>query len=253
MSHTQPSSLFLPHRLILGIFRLTSLVAVIGTLVIGSMFWWTMSREASLRAEVHELQLRLVEEIAIRDASIARLSKERRLARIEVLEPLNEVSTEGQAPATTLRFIEIDEEGRELGRRTFTVPGDTIYFDAWTARFPPEAVAKGDHLRGQTLVLFKRIYSDLLAPSDGVSIDTPGGVPDGYAGSKIARFEQGIWSNFWRIATNPEESRARGIRVAQGEAVYSPMKPGDVYELKVDALGGMTLTPQERIIAASQE
>mgnify|MGYP001305042623 CR=1 FL=1 len=81
----------------------------------------------------------------------------------------------------------------------------------------------------------------------------PEWVPDGYAGSTVARFEQGIWSNFWRIATSPEESRSRGIRVAQGEAVYSPMKPGDVYELNVDALGGMTLTPQERIIAASQE
>ena len=253
MVTVKPPSLFLPHGLILGFLRLICLVAFIGTLVIGSIFWWTMSREASLRAEVQELELRLAKEIAIRDASIARLSKERRLARIEVLDPLNGVSTEGQPPATTLRFIEIDEEGRELGRRTFTVPGNTIYFDAWTARFPPEAVAQGDHLRGQTLVLFKRIYSDQLSPSDGVAIDTPGGVPDGYAGSTVARFEQGIWSNFWRIATSPEESRSRGIRVAQGEAVYSPMKPGDVYELNVDALGGMTLTPQERIIAASQE
>ncbi len=224
-----------------------------GTLVIGSMFWWTMSREASLRAEVQELQLRLAEEIAIRDASIARLSRERRLARIEVLEPLNAVSLDEQTPTTTLRFIEIDEDGRELGRRTFTVPGETIYIDAWTARFPAESVSQGDHLRGQTLVLFKRIYSDQLSPREGVSIDTPGGVPDGYAGSEIARYEQAIWSNFWRIATSPKESSSRGIRVAQGEAVYSPMKPGDVYELKVDALGGMTLTPQERIVAASQE
>ena len=175
------------------------------------------------------------------------------MARIEVLEPINGVSSVGQPLTTTLRFIEIDEEGRELGRRTITVPGSTIYFDAWTARFPPEAVAQGDHLRGQTLVLFKKIYSDQLSPSDGVAIDTPGGVPDGYAGSEIARFEQGIWSNFWRIASDPEQSRLRGIRVAQGEAVYSPMRPGDIYELRVDALGGMTLTPQERIIAASQE
>ena len=34
-----------------------------------------------------------------------------------------------------------------------------------------------------------------------------------------------------------------GIRVAQGEAVYKPMKPGETYELRVEAVGGMTLVP----------
>jgi hypothetical protein len=34
-----------------------------------------------------------------------------------------------------------------------------------------------------------------------------------------------------------------GVRVAQGEAVYKPVKMGQSYELVVDAVGGMSLTP----------
>jgi hypothetical protein len=34
-----------------------------------------------------------------------------------------------------------------------------------------------------------------------------------------------------------------GVRVAQGEAVYKPLRPDQVYELTVDAAGGMSLLP----------
>ena len=153
---------------------------------------------------------------------------------------------------TSLRFIELDDHAKELARREYSVPGEVVYVDAWTARFPAESIAQGDPLRGQTIVLFKRIYSDLLSPSEGIPIDTPGSVPDGYAGSDRARYEQAIWKNFWRIASDPEEARSHGIRVAQGEAVYKPMRPGEVYEIKVESHGGLTLIPQENVVAAAE-
>lgn len=225
--------------------RVASVAVVLGGLVIGGLAWWTLDRESRLRAEIDELETRMAAEIATRDAAIERLGRDRRLARIEVLD--REEGSGGEAPRTTLRFIELDDEGRELARRTWTLPGEVVHLDGWTARFPPGKVASGDdYLRDRTLVLLRRVYTDAMPPRDGLPIDTPGGVPDGYAGEEPARFEQAIWKRFWTLATDPAAAREAGIRVAQGEAVYKPMHPGEVYELRVEAVGGMTLVPVEQ-------
>ena len=221
--------------------RVAVIVTVFGGLVIGGMAWWTVDRENRLRADIADLESRLAIEIATRDAAIERLGRDRRLARIEVL---GQDESPGEGLETRLRFIELDDEGRELARRDLTIPGEVIHVDAWTARFDPERVAKGDDpLRDQTLVLLRRVYSDRIPPSDGVELDTPGAIPDGYAGSETARFEQGIWRRFWNLASDPAAARESGLRVAQGEAVYKPMRPGESYELRVEAVGGMTLVP----------
>ncbi|MCH2160480.1 MAG: hypothetical protein MK085_01265 [Phycisphaerales bacterium] len=229
-----------------GLIRLLLLVIVMGGILIGGFAWWTGSREAALRAEVYELENRLQSEIEIREAAIQRLGREQRLARIEILDPEPETHAEGQGPTTSLRFIELDDEGRELGRREYSVPGNVIHVDAWTARFPLEDVAAGQPLRDRTIVLLRRLYSDLMPPREGLPIDTPGGIPTGYAGSERAHYEQAIWSNFWRIASDPNAAMEKGLRVAQGEAVYKPMQPGEAYELRVEASGGMTLVPLGR-------
>lgn len=217
------------------------MVSVVGGLVIGGMAWWTVDRENRLRADIADLEERLATEIATRDATIERLGRDRRIARIEVLD---RQESGGEGVRTSLRFIELDDDGRELGRRDLTVPGDVVHIDAWTARFDPEHVGRGDDpLRDRTLVLLRRIYSDRIAPAEGVPLDTPGAIPTGYAGSERARFEQGIWRRFWTLATDPAAARSAGLRVAQGEAVYKPMRPGETYELRVEAVGGMTLVP----------
>ncbi|MHC4220166.1 MAG: hypothetical protein ACYSU7_17105 [Planctomycetota bacterium] len=46
-----------------------------------------------------------------------------------------------------------------------------------------------------------------------------------------------------KISTEPRLAAAMGVRVAQGEAVYKPLRPDQVYELTVDAAGGMSLLP----------
>ena len=52
-----------------------------------------------------------------------------------------------------------------------------------------------------------------------------------------------MWENFWDIATTPDAATRLGVRVAQGEAVYKPVRAGQTYELIVDAVGGMSLMP----------
>ena len=133
--------------------------------------------------------------------------------------------------------------GRELGRRRASVPGRTVFLDAWTVRFPQQGVIDADPMRGQTVALLRRIYSDRMAPADGVAIDTPGAVPDGYAATEGARFERALWKNFWRLASDPGAAEAQGVRVAQGEAVYKPVAAGQRYEVELESAGGLVLRP----------
>ena len=59
----------------------------------------------------------------------------------------------------------------------------------------------------------------------------------------MAEFEKRLWEHFWQIATDAKLAKAMGVRVAQGEAVYKPVRKGQVFELIVDAVGGMSLAP----------
>ncbi len=104
-------------------------------------------------------------------------------------------------------------------------------------------MAEGHPQRGRTLVLLRRIYSDRMAPSDGFAIDTPGPIPPGYAIGQTGNYQKRLWEYFWQLATDAQAAAAAGVRVAQGEAVYKPVRAGQIYELIVDGAGGMNLMP----------
>lgn len=236
-------------KLAASIARTTTLSTLLAAAVIGGLFFWQSRQEIVLRQRIADLEREMAKEIETRDAMIARLSRSVRKGRIEVVEqhtgpsgfPSERDGT--RVIETTVRFIELDEEGRAIGTKVATVPGDTIFVDAWTARFPKSAVAEGNPLRDRTLVLFRRIYSDRMQPSQGIAIDTPGAIPDGYALSDKAKLEQAVWNGFWTIASDPETARRNGIAVAQGEAVYKPVRPGEAYDVILDAAAGLTLVP----------
>ena len=221
--------------------RVGLLGAVLGGIALGVWFWLTSNQAATLAKQLAELQQEMDTRLAERDAMIARLDRSHRKGMLEVLG--QQVDERGTIVSTDVRFIELDDQGHELGRMTATIPGDTVFVDAWTVKFEGRLVAEGHPLMGRSLVLLRRIYSDRLAPTDGVLIDTPGAVPTGYAATDMAKFEQKLWQSFWQIATDPELAKSFGVKVAQGEAVYKPVKTGQKYELTVDAAGGMNLVP----------
>ncbi len=235
--------------LVHSIVRSASFAIAISVVSLGALWVWSANREARLRDELHRIEAKMAAEIAARDQMIGRLSRTFRKARLEILG--QRVGPEGfESPrdgdrilSTDVRFIELGDDGRELGRREYTVPGDVIFIDAWTARFPKEAVAEGNPLRDRTVVLFRRIYSEQLPPAQGFAIDTPGAIPCGYAGSERMRLEQAVWQGFWKIASDPDSAKRHGIAVAQGEAVYKPVRQGEVYEVCVDAAAGLSLVP----------
>jgi hypothetical protein len=229
--------------------RVLILSIVLGTFAFGGIGLWYVTSEARLRRELADLERRMTAEIAVRERMIERLARSERRARIEVID--QQFGADGFASArdgqrvvsTTVRFLELDANGREIGRREYCIPGDMLHVDAWTARFPKQAVAEGDPLRDRTLLLWRKVYSDRLPPAEGFAIDTPGAIPDGYAAGERGRLEQATWANFWRLATDATEARNRGIEVAQGEGVHKPVRKGEAYELHLDAAGGLTIRP----------
>ena len=197
-------------------------------------------RHRNLR-ELEALNEQMAQRLAVKAEMIERLGRTRRIAHVRILD--QQTDADGEITETKLLFIELDEDGTELARQTVTLPGDTPYVDVWTVKFDPERVAEGHPLFGRTILLLRRIYSDRMAPIDGVAIDTPGAVPPAYAVSEAGRFQQQLWEHFWQIATDARMAEAMGVRVAQGEAVYKRVRTGDVFELIADAVGGINLRP----------
>lgn len=191
---------------------------------------------------------RLQREKQVLGQMVERLSRTRRLAQIVV--------TRQTLDETTILLVELDETGKSLSRDCITIPGRIAYFDGLVIKFDLDSVAKGHPLRGQSIALLRRVYSERQSPHEGYLLDQAGDIPPGYrivgaqlnANNKPAadswspgKFEERIWSQFWTIANDPELAAEFGVRVAQGEAVYKPMLPGLLYELTLDAAGGLNL------------
>jgi hypothetical protein len=220
----------------------TLLVTIALSAVVLVVFWrLSVDQAQKTIAELAQLNQQMQAQVAQREAMIERLSRTRRIAHIEV--PYQQLDDAGRIIQTDLRFIELDDEGTELARQEFSIPGDVVFIDAWTVKFDHERVAEGHPLMGRTLVLLRRVYSERMSPAEGLLIDTPGAVPPGYAASDMGKFEKRLWEIFWEIATDAKLAQEMGVRVAQGEAVYKPVRAGQRFELIVDAAGGMSLTP----------
>ena len=226
------------------------MVSVLRTLLIAGVLcglvvavFWRISADQNQRAidRLETLNAEMESRLAKKSAMIARLSRSRRLAHIRILGQTTDADE--QIIQTRLLLIELDDDSTELARQTFTIPGDVLFVDAWTVKFDRNDVAEGHPQRGRTLVLLRRIYSDRMAPSDGLAIDTPGAIPPGYAIGDAGNYQKRLWEYFWQLATDAQAAAAAGIRVAQGEVVYKPVRAGQIYELVVDGAGGMNLMP----------
>jgi hypothetical protein len=234
------------------------LAAVCILLLVGGGWLAVMITQAArLQRQVVELEEQLRRQEAHHQAVLERLGRARRVGSLQVISQHRAADPAATAMSpsaaaelpdddirTTVLFVELDEGGRELGRTQATLPGRVIFLDAWTVRFPQETVAAADPLRGRSVALLRRIYSDRMQPVQGVAIDTPGAVPHGYAAGDAARFEQAIWRRFWALAGDPAAAAAEGVRVAQGEAVYKPVTVGQRFRVELESSGGLTLIPE---------
>ncbi len=177
---------------------------------------------------------------------VERLNVESRLAYVDILQQHTDLA--GEVVQTVLRFTELDRNGEPLSPQVIGVAGAIPHFDALVVKFDKDYVARGDALRGQSLALFRRVYGETQAPESGYWLSTPGAPPDVYrVNPKPSDFERELWAEFWSYATDPAKARSAGVRVAQGEAVYAPVRPGERWVLTLDAAGGLNLIKQREM------
>lgn len=187
---------------------------------------WEVKR---LRGEVEQLEKergKLVE-------YVQRLGASRRVAQVEVLK--QQPNSSGQI-VSTLQWQELGE-GPVLGRpQTIDAIGKLVYFEALVLKFTAQHVAEGDPERGVSLALFRRIFGDQQAPETAVELDRTAR-PTSQPGAEHEKY----WQKFWEFVDQPKLAEQYGVRVAQIEAPAIPARPGDVWEVELDAAGGLNL------------
>lgn len=216
--------------------RLLGGLLALGAGAVAAGWLLTHSETARLRAERDRLEQerRQLQEV------VNRLTTERRVAEVIVTDQQRD--PQGNVTQTEIQFIQLDRAGHPLPPRSFRLPGSVLYFDGLVIKFADEFVQAGDPLRGQSILFFRRIFSEVVAPQDGLPIDEPGRVPDPFRlADKPGEFEQRLWGRFWSYVTDPAAAKKEGIRIAQGEAVYAPMTTGQRWTLTLEADGGLNL------------
>ena len=218
--------------------KVFAFLALLGFIAAGLAAWSYFEQQAAHRREVERLQ----KERAELKQCIDRLCLQERVAQVMVR---GKGTDDDGRTCTSLSFLEWDRDGRPLPAVDCNVVGSEVYFDALVIRFQDEYVEKGDSLRGKSLVLFRRIFGSAEPPDAGTPIDnvSSDGIPLVYrVKENPSSVEKDLWERFWYYVDHPEESEKLGVRVMQIEAVGARLSVGAVYELRLEADGGLNLT-----------
>ena len=194
--------------------------------------------DAELVQRIGELE----EEVARRDLQLSFLRERKRVARIDVLEQVEDAAAPGGL-RTTLRFQELGGDGQPLGvGQECTLDGDLVYVDARVIKFDDAFVERNDLLRGSTLLVFQRLFGEYQAPADGFRLDTVGQLPAAYSAEQgLHAFHESLWKDFWNHALDPALARESGVRAMHGEAPYIKLRAGRSYEVELRTSEGLTL------------
>jgi len=88
--------------------------------------------------------------------------------------------------------------------------------------------------------VFRRIFGDrqiaALVPNLNQA-SRPAASGDG----SDEQFEVRLWDLFWQFMGDPKLAEQYGVRVAQCEAPAVRIKPGQIWEVALDAAGGLNL------------
>jgi hypothetical protein len=149
-------------------------------------------------------------------------------------------STDALGQKTSLvRFVQTAPGHPEqvVSEQIFPVDGDVVHFDALIVKFSDDYVKDG---KGRALYLWRRIYGDHTAPSDGEWIETPGQAPERYRAitqSLRLRHQAVFWESIWELANDPDQLSQYGVTAVFGNAIYTRMEEGRVYVFKINASG----------------
>jgi len=191
-----------------------------------------------LESEVAEAEQRIAE----LDLAMAYLKLDRRIGRLTVLEQQRDPN--GQVEASRVRFEEVDGDGEVLGEPVESwIPGRFAYVESLVIKFDDAYVEAGDHWRGTSLCLFRRLFSETQSPGEGVSLDAVGRPPEPYADDDDPELVERLWARFWDYANDPQAAAEAGVRAIHGEAPFIELRDGKSYEVSLRASGGLSLGP----------
>jgi len=238
MSAIGQANTFLASLVRLGFLILASVAGWLG--------WRVWHSDALHAQEVAKLQRELdakQQEIDRLELANKLLKVDRRVARILVVDQTP--ASNGKPMTTKVRFEEVDGEGNPIGTpKELTIEGDVLYVDSWVVKFEDVFVEQGDPVRSASLVLFRRLFGERQAPSDGLAIDAPGERPSAYGGAgEMSATELEVWRDFWEFANDPRRAAALGVRAAHGEAPSMKLKRGAVYVVTLRSSGGLSIQP----------
>jgi len=140
---------------------------------------------------------------------------------------------------TTIRFVETarDDKLQKVVEKEYTIEGDIIHFDALIVKFGEKMVMDG---KEKALYLWRRVYSENMAPENGLPIEESGGEPNRYSDLlKLLPANQRalFWTNIWDLANDPEKLKQYDIRAIYGNVLYSKLKKGLIYVFKISPSG----------------
>lgn len=223
--------------------HLTKFLVLSGLVLGGSITLWQFESKWSQDARQRQAIRQLEQQKHQLEQYVARLTNEKRVAEMVVSE---QVKTGSVIESTTLLFVEYGRDGKQLPPRFFTIKGNVAHVDALVIKFEKDFIKNEDPLRGHSLVLFYRLFGDYQAPSEGYRIDPPGVVPDIYRSdtdsNAVQAFEAELWQNFWKLADDPKYRQEKGVLVAMGEGPWTYFYPDKVYQLTLEAAGGLSIT-----------
>ena len=236
--------------------------------LVGIAGWWTTFLNGKLTEHTRQIELRdeqigrLGDELQVKDGRIEELGVEveqkrrkihelevslrlvkvdRRVARFEVIE-------QGPDPAdssrtmTRLRFVELGPGGEPIGEgREITIEGKVLYVEGLVIKFEDSYVEAGDFLRGASICLLRRAFSEHQTPRDGVELDRVGMHPAPYASDDVPELYLELWERFWDYANDPAAASAKGVRAIHGEAPFIELRPDKTYRVELRSSGGLSI------------
>lgn len=166
-----------------------------------------------------------------------RIQSEHRVAQVNVIEQRLDAA---DVPVTVLRWQQIGPEGTLGPPEVIEVLGKQVYFEAMVLKFDYELIGDAAENRETNLALFRRTFGDYQAPRAGVPLDRSA---PSFASATPSEFalHKTIWDRFLSFAEDEALAKEYGVRVAQFEAPSVPMAPGQVWEVSIDAAGGLNL------------
>jgi hypothetical protein len=196
------------------------------------------ARIATLESENHLLD----QEVARLEVANRFLRLDHRVARIEVIDQSPIEGGDG-AVETTIVFTEIDPEGEAMGEgETMVIRGKQLYIDSMVVKFDDSFIEAGDALRGTSVAVFKRLFSDAVAPEAGIPIDSKNKHPLPFRGDDLPDpMYADLFDRIWDYANDPEAAAELGVRAIQGEAPSIEARPGKVYRVELRQSGGLTI------------